>query len=761
MKNKSKISRLLILAFWGTAQWLSAQEISGVIVDSLSKEPLFGINVMLPNGYESHGITDINGVFTVSFPNYSFDLIIAPISHHKSKIIPIKHQAGNLILDTILLSLKSYLLLNNQVVVTAQRKEDQQYETMESVAVLTGEQILANGSRSMAEAMMGTPGVWMQKTNHGGGSPFIRGLTGNQTLLLLDGIRLNNSTYRYGPNQYFNTIDPLNVEQVEVVRGTGAVLYGSDALGGAIQVLTKAAKFNEYDNWRYQGEVLGRILSNDMEQGGRATISAANDRVALRAGLSYRDFGDLLAGGDLGVLAPSAYQELGLDWKGLFKLGKRAVLTTAYNGLFQSNVGRYDQVAQRGYQSYQFNPQNRQLAYLKLEQQSQKTWLDLFKAVLSYQNSLEGREKQKENSPLLAEEEDRVHTIGFLLEGESTIQKNWTTLTGLDYYYDKVYSSDQDRNLETGELQINRGLYPDGAEAHNIALFNSHSFTWNKWQVQAGWRLNLIHLNIADATFGNTSISPLALVGNLSTRYQINPTQGLIASINTGFRAPNINDLSSFGNFDFGIEVPTKDLSPERSLTYELTYKVKTRSFASNLTLYHTQLLNLIGRVPGTFQGESTYQENDVYVKENIGKSFIQGIEVDAEQALGRHWLLSASLNYTYGQNTDEDEPMRRIPPLFTRTALQYQYSRWSVQTEWLAAARQDRLSGGDISDHRIAAAGTPAWNVLNFRMAYRFNEKFQVRAGINNLFDEAYRMHGSGVDGMGRSFWLSGAWGF
>ena len=57
---------------------------------------------------------------------------------------------------------------------------------------------------------MDTPGVWVQKTNHGGGSPFIRGLVGNQILVLVDGIRLNNATLRYGPNQYLATVDPVS-----------------------------------------------------------------------------------------------------------------------------------------------------------------------------------------------------------------------------------------------------------------------------------------------------------------------------------------------------------------------------------------------------------------------------------------------------------------------------------------------------------------------------------------------------------------------
>ena len=72
--------------------------------------------------------------------------------------------------------------------------------------------------RTTPEALMGASGVFIQKTNHGGGSAFIRGLTGNQTLTIIDGIRLNNATYRYGPNQYLNTIDLYTIEQIEVIK---------------------------------------------------------------------------------------------------------------------------------------------------------------------------------------------------------------------------------------------------------------------------------------------------------------------------------------------------------------------------------------------------------------------------------------------------------------------------------------------------------------------------------------------------------------
>ncbi len=102
-----------------------------------------------------------------------------------------------------------------------------------------------NSSRTTPEALIGMNGVFVQKTNHGGGSPFVRGLTGNQTLIMVDGIRMNNSTFRYGPNQYLNTIDAFTINRIEVAKGTGSVQYGTDAIGGVIQVITKEPFFTE------------------------------------------------------------------------------------------------------------------------------------------------------------------------------------------------------------------------------------------------------------------------------------------------------------------------------------------------------------------------------------------------------------------------------------------------------------------------------------------------------------------------------------
>ena len=88
--------------------------------------------------------------------------------------------------------------------------------------------------RSVPDALRGEPGVYVQQTAHGQASPYLRGLTGQQTVMFFDGVRLNNSTFRQGPNQYFFTINSRTIDHLEIQRGSASTRWGSDAIGGAI-----------------------------------------------------------------------------------------------------------------------------------------------------------------------------------------------------------------------------------------------------------------------------------------------------------------------------------------------------------------------------------------------------------------------------------------------------------------------------------------------------------------------------------------------
>jgi outer membrane receptor for ferrienterochelin and colicin len=123
-----------------------------------------------------------------------------------------------------------------EAVAVARRDPEDRFRSARSVSSVSGRHLTEHAPRTVPEAFHDTTGVFVQQTNHGGGSPIVRGMIGPQNLILVDGVRLNNSVYRTGPIQYLNLVDPLSLERMEVMRGPGSVLYGSDAMGGVIQL---------------------------------------------------------------------------------------------------------------------------------------------------------------------------------------------------------------------------------------------------------------------------------------------------------------------------------------------------------------------------------------------------------------------------------------------------------------------------------------------------------------------------------------------
>jgi outer membrane receptor protein involved in Fe transport len=144
-----------------------------------------------------------------------------------------------------------------------------------------------------------------------------------------------------------------------------------------------------------------------------------------------------------------------------------------------------------------------------------------------------------------------------------------------------------------------------------------------------------------------------------------------------------------------------------------------------------------------------------VYKKENIDKGYIKGLEAEAAYEVTNALRLAGNISYTYGQSQTANEPLRRIPPLNGRVISQYTLKRWFGSLEYLFASKQDRLSQGDKDDNRIPKGGTPGYHLLNWYAGYTLDPA-AIRIGLQNIFNEDYRTHGSGINGAGRSAWLS-----
>ena len=644
--------------------------------------------------------------------------------------------------------------LMDEVTVTATKRSVNKSQLPYTVEVMTKEGVARNLSRTVPESLTGIPGIFIQKTNHAGGSPFVRGLTGNQSLILVDGIRLNNSIFRYGPNQYMTLVDPFIVERIEVVKGTGSVQYGSDAMTGVINLQTNSLRFRDRSSW--SEEVNARITESRMELSVRPELKYEGKRFAFIIGGGEKKFGDLRGGDTTGFQRPSGYGEKAFDVKVMSNLGSNWILTTSYQWLRQDDVPVYHKYQLENFAVNTSDPLIRGFGYLKLNKVFNRKLMKQLDVFISNQVIEESRYTRKNTSRILRSEIDDISTISGGVDLLTEIIPAWTINSGIEMYADKVKSSRTDRDVDGGSLTNLRGLYPDGASYSNLAAYSLHHAQLGKVKFEGGLRYNLYRAKINEATLGKVMLTPTALVFQGGLNYQLFKALNVYANISDGFRAPNIDDLGTLGIVDFRYEKPAYDLNPERSINHEVGIKYFSKKVSGAVSFFRTNLLDLITRVK---TGE-VINGYDVYKKINVDRGFIRGSEMQVNYKPSKGIKLYASATSLYGQSITKDQPLRRIPPFNARIGAEHQFSKYLAGIVYDHASPQRRLESGDKSDNRIPAGGTPGFNILNIYSGASIRN-ITIRTYLNNLFNQDYRTHGSGINGMGRAFSMLLIWKF
>ena len=632
-----------------------------------------------------------------------------------------------------------------EVTVTATRQKELLQKVPYSTTVIQKSDLNRQVSRTLPEALNGTVGVFIQKTNHGGGSPFVRGLTGNQNLLLIDGIRLNNSIFRFGPNQYMTLVDPFAVEKIEVVKGSGSVQFGSDALGGVINIQTKALSFSSQK--QLSSRIIARATSDGMELTARPEILYSSPKLSFTVGMSGRKFGDLKGGDSTRFQRPSGYKESTFDTKFIVDLGNEWLLTTALQWHRQKDVPVYHKYIKENFALNTSDPLSRYLGYVKLNKPIRSTFLKEIEFTLAQQGLLEKRYAQKNGSSILRTEEDKVRTFSANLDLPLQFTNFWSANLGAEFYSDQIQSTRSDRNESTAVETSLRGLYPNAAHYNSGSLYFMHHLSLGKLKFETGIRYSLYRATINDTTLGKVTIKPSALVFQAGINYALTSHLNVYANISDGFRAPNIDDLGTLGIVDFRYEIPAYDLKPERSLNYEAGVKLNTKRINASASVFRNNLLDLITRV----KTGNKINGYDVYVKENVDKGYIYGAEFQLQYQLHKNWSLGSMLSYLYGQSETRKEPLRRIPPIHSSTTIDFHKNNFRAGLRLDLAGKQDRLAQGDKDDNRIPAGGTPGFTVLNGYAGYEW-KKLSFHIYLTNLFNEDYRTHGSGINGMGRA---------
>jgi outer membrane receptor protein involved in Fe transport len=654
----------------------------------------------------------------------------------------------------------------DKITVTAQRgRTETVAESSSIVNVLDRNHVATRPLATLGNILSGETGVLAQQTTTAQVSPFLRGLTGYQVLNLIDGIRFNNSTFRSGPNQYLAFVEPSQAHRIEATLGPSGVPYGSDSLGGTIQVLTEPARFDG----GVHGEFSAGGATADLSGVGNARVGVSRSRSFFLLGASGARHQDLRAGQGfdsrnvyrrlygfsdeqvrelLGErLQDTGFRQYGLEAKAAFRPSEKQVLSLHYQRGAQDMVRGYkDLNGGLGRLISTFEPQTLDFFYGRYERQ-QLAWLDTLSGTFSLNRQTDGGVRQGLNaSDAITRDYARVNAFGY--SGLATAHAgSWAAFSfGGDIYDEYVAATRTVNNVAA------RPLYPDGSQYRSAAAFLQSTLQLHRrLRAQIGGRLTGSYFErwYRDFTY------------EASFRYDLGLGFGLHGTVSRGFRAPNLNDLGSLGLNDLGYEVPAAEAIPagallandasesaiskgvalaplraESLMNYELGLRWAKRGTLARVQVFDSELSDPIVRRTLLFAANAAPRElaglpvrvlpqtpaqaqqgvvavataldpRAVKAFVNDGASRYYGVEALLESKLGARWSVAANYSYMRGRDLFPNRNIRRLPPQIGAFRLRY---TWPGRRPWMeagmeAAGRQDRLSGGDRDDERIGAS--------------------------------------------------------
>lgn len=661
--------------------------------------------------------------------------------------------------------------------------------------------------RSAPDALRYEPGVYVQQTAHGQGSPFVRGRTGQQVLLLVDGVRLNNSTFRQGPNQHFFTVDARSIHSIDVLRGGASTQHGSDALAGVIHAHPiEPAADPAVKGLAARPRVLARGATADGEAGFRLQLDAQYGReLRFVGGFGSRGAGALRASGPVcgpgaeectpdspeAALVPrfeedgrtqlgTGFRELTADARLVYEIAPEQRLVAATYLYRQYDAPRTDQCpppfANR-VECLTIDEQFRTLAYLSFR--GRGNWLARsIEATLSFQRQHERRTRDRPQSFIENGGRDAVNTLGALVRAVTDEARMLPWLRarlryGADVYDDRLESKAWTIFTDNDVLVTSsRGQYVAGSSYTQGGAYADAELSLPRGVVVRGGARGgfAIAASPADPASGTLPVDkswPTA-VGHAGIEVPILDSLSAFLHYDRSFRTPNLDDLTSRQQAGPGFQLENAALRPETADTFEAGLRVDLPFIEADLWVFRSDVRDAILRAsrpisacpPETPQCGSSWAR---YQLVNLaGAASITGFEASARAFLPYRLEAKATVAWAFGEGPNPQErpedpsapyeetlPLSRIPPLNGTAELRWQSpigAYLGAGLRWALA--QDRLALTDRSDARIPPGGTPGFAVVDLRAGYKLSRHVVVSLVVENVGDTPYRYHGSSING-------------
>ena len=775
------------------------------IIDENNK-PVIGASIF--SDLSNYETTDKNGNVSLDKFSRSDTLTIKQYGFKEEKL------PKSRLKNTLILLYDNELL--DEVVISASKFSQKFREVPKKVTQINRSMIEFTNPMTSADLLERGGYVYIQKSQLGGGSPMIRGLSTNRLVLSVDGVRLNNAIFRSGNIHNVISISPMNIENTEVIMGSASVLYGSDAIGGVMNFYTKKAKLSNDSNPNIQININSRYSSASNEKMYHIDFNYGLEKIAFLSSFSKSDFDDLTMGihGPSDYLRPNyvtqnsagddvlvtnskprvqrntGYSQTNFMQKVLYEPNEDLSIDIGIHFSKTGNIPRYDRLIRTNeneglyYSEWYYGPQewlliNSQLTYIPKETK----FYDELKFGSSFQRFSESRNSRRFSDSFLKSREEELDIFSLNLDFFKKISENSNITYGLEMIENKVGSFAKSINIsDLSETPIST-RYPDNSSLNSLGLYiNYKTKIIEDVFFQSGVRYSSTELksdlsqnNIYyDFMYENTTLENGAFVGGIGLSWVRNIYNNWKFNINTAFRSPNIDDLAKVFDSEPGsVVVPNPDLKPERSFGLEFGGYFRTKNnIELDFSSYVTYLYNSFIRDDFTLSNgvsEIIYdgELSQIQALQNSSKSFIYGIEFGINMFLNKNFRMKSQHNLIAGYELDDlpfGMPVRHIPPNYGNFHLIYNNGDFTIDTylNYNSKISFNNLAESERAKPYMYALDengnpySPSWMTFNVRSKYSFSKMLNINFTVENITNKLYRPYSSGISAPGLNFIFS-----
>ena len=574
------------------------------------------------------------------------------------------------------------------------------------------------GGTTLIESISTIAGVSNMSTGTGIGKPVIRGLSGNRVLTYTQGVKLEN--YQNGEKHGLG-VNESGIESIEVIKGPASLLYGSDALGGVLYLIPeKYANKNSI-----HGDISSKYFSNTLGINTSAGVKTSGEKWRFLVRGAYDTHSDYKTGNNKRV-TNSRYHEA--DFKTGIAYSNNSFTSDFRYNYNQSSIGIPKEIGQ---------------------QETSKEMMDLYQDLNYHIVSL--KNDFTLNSSSIKTNLGYTHNSrNLILDNKKTVDMLLST-----FNYDVKWYLPQFGKIETvigaqGMVQSNTNygseVFLPNAHINDLGIFGNLNYDWNSSALQAGIRFDTRKIDTEEhGIFGNDhfieAIDKSLNSFSGSFGYKTEIAQGLIARLNlaSGYRAPNLAELSSNGIHEGRWEIGNSNLENEQNLQLDLSLEFKSKHFEFYVNSFYNNIYHYIYIAP---TGEEinnfdvyTYIQNDAYL-------------YGGEMGLHLHphpldWLhFESSYEMVIGKQK-EGGYLPRIPAnKFDNTfRAEFDINNW-LDFGYFFVNLESTFKQNKISDFEDSS---DSYNLLNFGLGGNiiFNKiKTNVNFTIKNILNKEYISH-------------------